>query len=285
MKALIIYKNDTAAYAKACELDNMLLARGLTTTLIESRALTKTDILQADLAFVLGGDGTVINSAISLAGRDIPIAGINFGRVGFLSSMEPDELAGCLDRILAGHYLTQKRMIIRASVISEGETRYQWNALNDIVIKTCMGHPISMNIRLNDENYCTFRGDGLICATPSGSTAYSYSAGGPIIDLDLPALVITPICPHMSIFRAVVVSAESRLGLVMDSEYESRLYIDGKKGIYIRKGDCISIENSGLEAGFIKLGAVNNAARVIYKRHQLNRESELINRGSELEVL
>ena len=275
MKALIVYKNDTAAYVLACELNNTLLARGLTVKLIESKAFTEINCPMADLAFVLGGDGTMISSALCLAGRDIPTVGINFGKVGFLSSIEPDELMGCIDKILAKHYAIQKRMIIKASINTNNETRYQCYALNDIVVKTCVAHPISITIRLNDEIYSSFRGDGLICATPSGSTAYSYSAGGPVIDLALPALVITPICPHMGNFRSVVVNAESKLEFCLDTNFETGLYIDGKKMISMQKGDYISIENSGIEASFVKLDPGNNAERIISKRKQSNRKLAL----------
>jgi len=275
MKALIIYKNSTEAYAMACELNNTLLARDLNVKLVESKAFTEINCPMADVAFVLGGDGTMISSALCLAGRDIPIVGINFGKVGFLSSIEPDELTGCIDKILAKHYVIQKRMLIKASLISNSETRCQWHALNDIVVKTRIAHPISITIRLNEEIYCSFRGDGLICATPSGSTAYSYSAGGPVIDLDLPALVITPICPHMDNFRSVVVSAESKLEFCLDTNFETGLYIDGEKMISMQKGDYISIENSGIEASFVKLVSGNNAERIIFKRKQSNRRLAL----------
>ncbi|MEN6327423.1 MAG: NAD(+)/NADH kinase [Syntrophomonas sp.] len=271
MKVLIIYKNDTEAYTMACELNKVLLARGLTVKLLEIRTLNKFNCPLADLAFVLGGDGTMISSALYLAGRDIPIVGINFGKVGFLSSIEPDELTVCIDNVLAKHYDIQKRMIIMASVVRNCKTLHQWKALNDIVVKTCIAHPISITIQLNEKFYSSFRGDGLICATPSGSTAYSYSAGGPVIDLALPALVITPICPHMANFRSVVVSSESKLGFCLDTDYESKLYIDGKQKISLHKGDYISIENSGIEAGFIKLAPFNNAEGIINKRKQLNR--------------
>jgi NAD+ kinase len=270
MKALVVYKNDTAAYNMASELYNTLFSRGLTVKLIESRILTNITCPVADLAFVLGGDGTMINSVLCLAYRDIPVVGINFGEVGFLSSIEPDELTGCIDKILAKHYVIQKRMIIKASIISDYETIQQWNALNDVVIKTCVAHPISITMRLNDEFYNRFRGDGLICATPSGSTAYSYSAGGPVIDLALPALVVTPICSHMSNFRSVVVSSESELGFNLETDYETGLYIDGKKKLSLKKGDYISIENADKEAQFIKLAPFNNAERIASKRKQLN---------------
>lgn len=275
MKALIIYKNDATAYAMACELNNSLLARGLKVKLLESRTFTEINCPMADLAFVLGGDGTIISSALGLAGRDIPVAGINFGEVGFLSSIEPDELTAGIDKILNKRYVIQKRMIIKASIISNSETRHQWRALNDIVVKTSIAHPISITIRLNDEFYSRFRGDGLICATPSGSTAYSYSAGGPIIDLALPALVITPICSHMSNFRSVVINPESRLEFYLDTDYETGCFIDGNKMTSLKQGDHISIENSGIEASFIKFSSVANAERIKYKRQQAKRRMTL----------
>jgi NAD+ kinase len=160
-------------------------------------------------------------------------------------------------------------MVINASVTSNCEKINQWNALNDVVIKTCIAHPISLTVQMDGEDYTTFRGDGLICATPSGSTAYSYSAGGPIIDLALSALAITPICPHMSNFRSIVVNSEAELAFRLDTEYEAGLYIDGKKKLSLKKDDYISINNSGKEACFVKLTPDNNAKRVIYKRKEI----------------
>ncbi|HEX3011473.1 MAG TPA: NAD(+)/NADH kinase, partial [Syntrophomonadaceae bacterium] len=229
MKALVVYKNDTTAYNTAYELNDLLLARGLTAETMESRFLTNINCPLADLAFVLGGDGTIIHTAVSLAGRDIPIAGINLGQVGFLSSIEPNELTAGINKILAGNYIIQKRSIVQAGVIRTGKTITKSFAINDLVVKSSAAHPISITIRLNKQLYSRFRGDGLICATPSGSTAYSYSAGGPVIDLNLPALVITPICPHMSNFRSVVVSSDSELEFILDTDYETGLYIDGRK--------------------------------------------------------
>lgn len=275
MRTLIIYKNDAAAYALACELKNELLNRGLSVKLVESKALSKLNCPVADIAFVLGGDGTILTSALCLAGRDIPIAGINFGKIGFLSSIEPNELMGCLDRILAKHYTAQKRMIIRATVKTNREKRHQCYALNDIVVKTCVAHPISITVRLNEKVYSSFRGDGLICATPSGSTAYSYSAGGPVIDLELPALVLTPICPHMDNFRSVVVSAESKIEFCLDTNFETGLFVDGEKIMLMQKGDCISVEHTDIEASFVKLAPGNNAERIFLKRKQFNRKLAL----------
>ncbi len=275
MKTLIVYKNDTPANALAYELNNNLKNRGINVKLIESQAFTEFNCPAADIAFVLGGDGTMMKCAPRLAGRDIPIAGINFGKVGFLSSIEPNELMGCLDKILAKHYTIQKRMIIRASVKTNSEKRHQGYALNDIVVKSCVAHPISVTVRLNAEIYCSFRGDGLICATPSGSTAYSYSAGGPVIDLGLPALVITPICPHMDNYRSVVVSAESKLEFYLDTNFETGLFIDGEKMMPMQKNDCVSIEPAGIEASFVKLVPGNNAERIFFKRKQTNRKLAL----------
>jgi Predicted sugar kinase len=275
VKTLIIYKNDTAAHSLACALNKELLNRGLNVKMVESRALSGQNCPAADLAFVLGGDGTIINSALCLAGRDIPIAGINFGKVGFLSSLEPNELTGCLDKILAKHYTIQKRMIIRASVRTNSEKKNQYYALNDIVVKTCAAHPISITTRLNGRIHCSFRGDGLICATPSGSTAYSYSAGGPVIDLELPALVITPICPHMDNFRSVVVRAESKLEFYLDTNFETGLFIDGEKIMLMQKGDCVSIEHTDMEASFVKLVPGNNAERIFLKRREFNKKLAL----------
>lgn len=269
MKALVVYKNETAACTIASELNDLLLSRGLFSDTIASRALPSITCPEADVAFVLGGDGTIIHAAIDLAGRGIPLVGINLGQIGFLSSMEPDNLPGCIDRILTRNYTIQKRMILRAKVTADNGAIQQWDALNDIVIKSCESHPITITVRKNYEFYSSYRGDGLICATPTGSTAYSYSAGGPVIDLDLPALALTPICPHMSSFRSVVLGLDSELGFCLESKYKSGLYVDGSKKLFLHQGDNISIKNSGLEALFINFTNGSNAERIACKHKEL----------------
>ncbi len=270
MQAMVVYKNDPIACKIAGELSDLLRSRGLTVETIASQTLIGMPCPHADLAFVLGGDGTLIHTAIDLAGRDIPIVGINLGQVGFLSSIEPDGLTGSLDKILTRDYTIQKRIILKATVMTGNEAIQQWDLLNDIVIKSGAAHPISITIRKNKEFYCSYRGDGLICATPTGSTAYSYSAGGPVVDLALPALVVTPICPHMGNFRSVVVGLESQLEFCLESSYESGLYVDGNQGFLLHKGDNVSIKKSGKEALFVNLANAANAERIARKRKELD---------------
>jgi NAD+ kinase len=163
-------------------------------------------LTESDMVFSLGGDGTFL-SAVRLVGhRDVPIAGVNLGGLGFLAEFSASDFLSSLDRILAGDYRIQERMTLKASLARQGESVREERALNDVVISTTgVSRLATLRASIDNEYLTTYQSNGLIVATPTGSTAYSLSAGGPIVDPALEALLLTPICPHALSNRPILV--------------------------------------------------------------------------------
>src|SRR5580692_11492207 len=153
---------------------------------------------KVDLLIVLGGDGTLLAVARALNGRKVPILAVNLGGLGFLSSVTLDELYPALEAVLSGAYKASERLVLEAAILRNGEVIERQNALNDAVVtKKTLARMLEFDFFVDGAHVARYRADGLIISTPTGSTAYSLAAGGPIVDPHLDAMVITPICPHM----------------------------------------------------------------------------------------
>lgn len=175
-----------------------------------------------DLAIVLGGDGTVIQVAKKIAGKNIPILGVNLGTLGFLTEVEKPRMYQALDMLLSGRYSIEKRMVLSGSIESGVERSL---AVNEIIVgKRDIGRMITTSVWVNDELMDTYVADGVIVATPTGSTAYNLSAGGPVLSPNMEALVITPICPHSLNKRSLVVSSSDSIRIQVEKTRES--YVD-----------------------------------------------------------
>ncbi|GJM07082.1 MAG: NAD kinase [marine bacterium B5-7] len=208
-------------------------------TIISSNALKS----HVDLAIVVGGDGSMLHAAAELAAQDIPVVGINRGRLGFLTDICPDEMTD-IQQILAGNYHTEKRFLLYTDVYHQDERIAEENALNDVVLLPGdIAHMIEFEVRINDEFVCTHRSDGMIVATPTGSTAYSLSAGGPILDPNIDAIVLVPICPHTLTSRPFVTDANDTITLVVSKQNTSSpgISCDGRDRISLSPGDRITI--------------------------------------------
>lgn len=217
-----------------------------------------------DCAIVLGGDGTIIQTANELMTYDIPILGVNLGTLGFLAEIEKHNVAEALDRLFMGDYKIENRIMIKGDVfrsskietLKENMTGY---ALNDIVItRKGFSRIINLGIYVNDELVDNFLGDGVIISTPTGSTAYNLSAGGPIIIPRANVVVITPICPHSLSPRSVVVPAADTIKIVVGKskktqEAEAIATFDGNKVIDLGTDDCICIQKAEYNTKLIKL--------------------------------
>ncbi len=263
MRVAVVYKNDLRARKLAIELGDNLMNRGIEHCLLDSMRLAETAAqLPVDFIFVLGGDGTLLQTARCLAGAGTPIMGVNLGTVGFLSSVEPESLQFCLDAILHREYDLEARIMIDAAVTRDDQVLYRGTALNDVVLRSRAPHAILVELRIDGKPHTTYRGDGIICATPTGSTAYSFSAGGPVIDTGLEALAITPICSHLSSSRPLVVNASSQLTLKLGSDYSTDLAVDGLEEFSLRKGDLVQIERSSLVTNLVHLQQVSRLERI-----------------------
>jgi NAD+ kinase len=200
---------------------------------------------RADLMLVLGGDGTMLNAARLVEERPIPILGINMGGLGFLTEVSVDQLYPSLERIFAGDYHTEERLMLRARIDRHGEHVAQSTVLNDVVVSKGTARMIEIQISIDGQFVTRLRGDGLIISTPTGSTAYSLSAGGPIIHPSVQAFILTPICPHTLTHRPLVTSSTVGLEVALTGEDEGAMAtFDGQVGVAMTQGDTILIHAS-----------------------------------------
>ena len=194
-----------------------------------------------DLAVALGGDGTILRTVAMVAAAGVPVLGVNVGQLGYLTEVEPDGAVAALDRVLTGDFDVEERM--QVSVRVEGDSRLVGvpsDALNEAVLeKTPMGHTVRLAVHLGGEFFTTYAADGLIVATPTGSTAYSFSARGPILDPELRALVLTPVSPHMLFDRSMIVMPDLEVRLEVLGHRPATLSIDGRNIGQLHEGDAI----------------------------------------------
>lgn len=200
---------------------------------------------KSELIIVLGGDGTLISAIRLVEDKDTPILGINLGRLGFLTETKVEEAIQVIENILEGNYRCEQRMKLNGKIVN-GEAEFSMDVLNDIVIhKGALARIIEMDVFIDNMFVNTYRADGLIIATPTGSTAYSLAAGGPIVIPTMNSILITPICPHSLTHRPVVVPDNSEIKIIIKSEDE-KIYItfDGQIGKKLEKNDEIIIKKS-----------------------------------------
>ncbi len=199
-----------------------------------------------DIVLVLGGDGTILKVSREFAGKNISILGINLGEVGFLATVETSELQTGLKKILTEDYLVLSRMMLSASVLRQGKKLAEYEALNDIAIsKGPFSRIIDLKTYINDDFFETHPGDGVIISSPTGSTGYSLSAGGPIVNPSLGVIIITPICPHLLHHRSVIVHENDIIKIQVFSRHtEVVLTVDGQLGFSLQNEDEIIVQKS-----------------------------------------
>jgi len=200
----------------------------------------------AQLVIVLGGDGTLLAAARAVAGREIPIFPVNLGGLGFLTAITLDQLYPELERALTGDQRVVPRRMLHGEVVRNGQIVASYEALNDIVVsKTQIARMIDLETYVDGQYVSTFKADGLIVATPTGSTAYSLSAGGPIVFPAVSALCITPVCPHMLTNRPVLVPSTSVIEIVCKASHkEAYLTVDGQVGEPLIENDRVVCRSS-----------------------------------------
>lgn len=215
-----------------------------------ARSLDKAALVKAvDLVVVLGGDGTLLSmaEAIAAADADIPILGVNFGSLGFLTEVTLPELYPALESAVSGASRVEERMMLRSTTLRGGAALPEHLALNDVVItKAARARMTDLSVTLGDEFVTRVKADGLIVATPTGSTAYNLAAGGPIVQPVVDALVLTPIAPHMLTNRPIVIPASSlvRVQPMMDERDELFVTFDGQEGYQLHAGDEVQIRRA-----------------------------------------
>ncbi len=259
---VVIKPHAPGVEAVLCELGAHLERRGIAVRL-EAAAAEKLGLPAGDLAglpreeipgavdlvVVLGGDGTLLSIAHIAARSGVPVMGVNLGRLGFLTEIPAAEMGRALDEILDGNEaLLSPRMMLEAA--RDGE---RWLCLNDIVVnKGALARMLQIAIRIDGEDIAAVRADGLIVSTPTGSTAYTLSAGGPIIQPTLPAILLTPICPHTLTFRPMAIAAGARVELRVQASEEVFLTVDGQRGTPLAADDVIQIARADCELKLVR---------------------------------
>lgn len=196
------------------------------------------------VACVFGGDGTVLRAARALAPLGVPLLGVNLGRLGFLTATSLEQLDGTLAEVTSGRYECEPRTLLQARLLRDGAELMRVNALNDVVVaRGAQVRSIHVDVRIDGEPFTVYWADGIVVATATGSTAYAFSVGGPIVLPRSDSLILVPIAPHLSFRNAVVLDGEQRLELVVQDE-PTRLSLDGQEEHDLRAGDRIEVRRS-----------------------------------------
>jgi NAD+ kinase len=265
----VVVKHDRA---QAAELGYELiqwLSRRNVTALVEaedaaqlgcSGGVTKNEIIAAaDLVVVLGGDGTLLSVARLMTTRAIPILGVNLGNFGFLTAITTDELLPMMERVLRGEFEVERRMML-AAVVHRGSTASaEHQVLNEAVItKGALARIIDLETAVDAQHLCVYKADGLIVTTPTGSTAYSLSAGGPIVHPSVGVMVLAPICPHTLTHRPMVLPDSAVVTVTVRSPHEDVvLTLDGQEGVPLRNGDVVEIRKGQTSVPLLRSGTRN----------------------------
>jgi NAD+ kinase len=202
-------------------------------------------VKQVDMVSVFGGDGTLLYAARLIGGSSVPILGINLGSLGFLTDVKLEEMHAAFEVVLSGRYQLEERVLLDVEVIREGQACSRYLALNDAVInKNALARIIEIEVSVNTHPVLLTRADGLIISTPTGSTAYSLSAGGPILYPTLDGFVIAPICPHTLTNRPLVIPDRDQVGVCLRRGADVMLTVDGQVGMPLLQQDCLRIRRA-----------------------------------------
>ncbi len=224
----VVFEAQTAEYAE----------------IIDYQTISLSEIGQkVDLAVVMGGDGTMLSVARALKESGIPLVGINRGHFGFLTDLRAEEMLQSIDAILAGEHQCESRMMLNATVVRNGKTILENHAFNDIVLKSGL-RLIELEVNIDGKFVHKQRADGLIVSTPTGTTAYSLSAGGPILHSSLEAIALVPICPHTLSNRPLALSSTANIDVTVVKMDEAQISFDGQSQLSLAQGDCINIVRS-----------------------------------------
>ena len=222
-----------------------------------------------DLVVTLGGDGSILRAVELLAGNEIPILGVNHGRLGYLTEVAPDEAQDAIARVVGGSYDIEERMLVRTDLTVAGTTSTHL-ALNEAVIeRTSEANTVRLAVSIDGEFFTTYAADGLIVASPTGSTAYAFSARGPIIDATHRALLLTPVAPHMPFDRALVLPPKTRLRLSIDGHRPAAVSVDGRRLMVIGDGDSIECTAADQSVRLVTFGP-RRFQRVLKAKFGLN---------------
>ncbi|MER2599890.1 MAG: NAD(+)/NADH kinase [Caldilineales bacterium] len=215
---------------------------------------------ELDMLITLGGDGTILRAARMGASAGIPILGVKMGRLGFLAEVEPDDWQAPLRRVLEGHYWLERRLMLKVSLhrngndIPDGQRDAHFEALNEVVVsRGRLARLVRVSTWIDGDFLTTYAADGVIVATPTGSTGYALAAGGPILPPELRNIVVVPIAPHLSLDRALVLSEGEVVKLEVAADHQIILSVDGQFDVEVQNGDTIEVTASNDSANFVRV--------------------------------
>jgi len=222
---------------------------------------------ESDVLITFGGDGTIVRTARTTVGHNLPILGVNLGRLGFLAELQPCEVSDKLEALVKGEYWLEERMMLHADLQRDQRVIRTFEALNDVVVsRGSIARVIRVDTYIDTQYLTTYVADGVILATPTGSTAYSLAAGGPILDPHLSNILLTPIVPHLTVAMALVLPATARVQLDVSAEYEATLTIDGQVDVPLNDGDSVVVAASRDVCRFVRMGERNYFYRTLLER-------------------
>lgn len=230
--------------------------------LVESPAMANLE--GSSLVVVLGGDGSTLRVARATAPHEVPIFGINMGRVGFLSEAAPGNWEGRLEQVLDGECWTEKRLMLKASLLRAGAEEARFTALNDVIVgRGARARVLRLRLFVDDDLVTTYTADALIVATPTGSTAYAMAAGGPLLPPQLLNFVVVPVAPHLSLDRSVVLHEHAVVAIEVEMDHEAMVSADGQSSVRLEAGDRVIVSRHDERTTFVRVG------RASYFYHRL----------------
>lgn len=206
------------------------------------------------LLIALGGDGSILRAARAAAAQHIPVFSINLGKLGFLSESSPDNWQERLAKMLAGDFRRERRLMLNAFIYRNGEIVGQMTALNEVVVgRGSQARVVRFQLHVDGNHVTSYVADALIAATPTGSTAYSLAAGGPIMPPELPNYAIVPVAPHLSLDRAIVLYEKAEATIEVNFDHEASITADGQDSMALESGDVVTITKAPFEAVFVRV--------------------------------
>ncbi len=265
MKTLGLVLHEHRAAELAIEISDWLLERGHEVRLLSADAarLDRADLgvspegfaIGMDLLVSLGGDGTMLTAADLAVEEGVPVLGVNLGTLGYLTVAEPNGIRMALKRFLSGSYNIEDRMRMQATIHRSGREPESTSALNEVVIeKSEPGHTVRMDVELDSHLFTSWVADGLILSTPTGSTAYSFSVRGPIVDPEHRAVIMAPVAPHMLFDRSMVLRPDCEVRVTVAGDREAGLSIDGRSQEALRPGESVVCVAAGAPSRFVTFG-------------------------------
>jgi NAD+ kinase len=257
LKQAVIFHHPQSegAAAFAAQLSTELGRNGVTAVVADAwQPSAVAHIASAGLVICVGGDGTVLRAARVTVPHAVPILGVNMGRLGFLTDMSPRDVFNHFERILAEDWRVDERIMVRADFLDGPDSdRLQYHGLNDVVVsRRSPGRPIYVEVRIDGARLATYRCDGIIVATPTGSTGYSLSAGGPILSPNEHHLVVTPVSAHLALGRSLVLQPESEVELRVTSDHGAVLSVDGQEDVPVTSGAIVRVKTSEYLSRFVR---------------------------------